>query len=128
MPHTVTISTGHQGVVLPNGHSYNAGDVALLSDEEYDDLTTAFKAAYFSSDLVTGGASLHYSVAVGDGAATTFTVNHALNTLDVVPACREIAGTKQFQFPTFASVDENNITVTFGSPPTANQFRITVVA
>jgi hypothetical protein len=78
--------------------------------------------------LVTGGAALRYSTDVGNGSATTFTINHALNTLDVIPSCREKAGGKQFQFPTFVSVDANNITVTFAVAPTASQYRITVVA
>lgn len=74
------------------------------------------------------GSALRYSTTVGDGTTKTFTITHSLGTLDVIPACREVAGTKQFQFPTFVSVDTNSITVTFAVAPTTNQFRVTVVA
>jgi hypothetical protein len=51
--HTVTIASGKTNVVLPNGNRYKAGDVVVLSDEEYSTISAAAKAALFSADTTT---------------------------------------------------------------------------
>lgn len=35
MTRSITIKTGNNGVVLPDGRTYNAGDVAILTDEQF---------------------------------------------------------------------------------------------
>lgn len=49
MPYNVTIAAGKNGIVLPNGDSYNAGDIATLTDTQYHSLSAEFKAAYISA-------------------------------------------------------------------------------
>jgi hypothetical protein len=49
----VTIAAGKTNVVLPNGVRYKAGDVVVLSDEEYSTISAAAKAALFSADSTT---------------------------------------------------------------------------
>jgi hypothetical protein len=51
--HMVTIASGKSNVVLPNGGRYKAGDVVVLSDEEYSTISAAAKAALFSADTTT---------------------------------------------------------------------------
>jgi len=51
--HQVTIAAGKTNVVLPNGVRYKAGDVVVLSDEEYSTISAAAKAALFSADSTT---------------------------------------------------------------------------
>lgn len=50
--YTVTIAPGSSGVVLPDGIRHKAGDVVVLSDEEYSVLTPSAVAALFSSVAV----------------------------------------------------------------------------
>jgi hypothetical protein len=51
--HMVTIASGKQNVVLPNGRRANAGDVVVLSDAQYSTIDAAAKAALFSADTTT---------------------------------------------------------------------------
>jgi hypothetical protein len=40
MPRQVTIGNGHTNVELPNGLSYDAGDVVVLTDAEWDQISS----------------------------------------------------------------------------------------
>lgn len=51
--HQVTIHSGLKDVVLPNGLRYGAGDVAVLSDEEYSLIPQAAVSTLFSADTTT---------------------------------------------------------------------------
>lgn len=44
----VTLKSGVHDVVLPNGNRYQEGDVVILSDEEYGQMSEATVAAVFS--------------------------------------------------------------------------------
>lgn len=48
--HQVTIASGLSNVVLPNGLRYVAGDVVVLSDEEYSLIPDGALSSLFSSD------------------------------------------------------------------------------
>jgi hypothetical protein len=47
--YTVTVADGVSMAALPNGLVYGAGDVVVLSDEEYSVITPSAAAALFSS-------------------------------------------------------------------------------
>lgn len=66
-----------------------------------------------------------YSTNIGNGSATTFTVTHALNTLDVVTEIIENA-TGQTVEADVARVNVTQIQVSFSQAPTVNQYRITI--
>lgn len=51
--HQVTLAEGTDNVVLPDGLRHRAGDVVVLSDEEYSTIPAAAKAALFSADTTT---------------------------------------------------------------------------
>lgn len=48
--HQVTIASGLDNVVLPNGLRYTAGDVTVLSDAEYGLIPAGALSSLFSSD------------------------------------------------------------------------------
>jgi hypothetical protein len=69
-----------------------------------------------------------YATDIGDGATNPITVNHNLNTRDVVVAIRETSGS-------FTAVDAqvlvtsvNTLTLTFDVVPTSSQYRVLVFA
>ncbi len=73
-----------------------------------------------------------YSALFGDGAATSYNINHGLNAgnagFNVQVTVIEVA-TKKVWLVDWAVVDANNITVgPFGTAPTASQFRVNVQA
>lgn len=68
-----------------------------------------------------------YAVSIGNGASTSFTVNHALNSQDVVITVREVASPYAVVYPDVEMLDVNNCTVRFSVAPTTNQFRVIVV-
>jgi hypothetical protein len=47
--YTVTIGAGLKGIVLPDGLMHKAGDVVVLSDQEYSTITPNAIATLFSS-------------------------------------------------------------------------------
>lgn len=71
------------------------------------------------------GAVGKYATNVGDNAATSFVVNHALNTTDVSVTVYN-NGTKIVSFTTVEVTDANNVTVTFGTAPGNNAYRVVV--
>jgi hypothetical protein len=67
-----------------------------------------------------------YAANIGNGTLTTITVNHALATTDVVVSVWDIAAKANVECD-IVYVDTNNITVTFTTAPTANQYRVVVI-
>lgn len=66
-----------------------------------------------------------YTVQIGDGASTSFTINHGLNKATVITSIREIATGKYWDVEV-TRVDNLNITVAFATAPTASQFEVAV--
>lgn len=64
---------------------------------------------------------------IGNGSATSFNINHGLNTTDYAVFIKETGSGKQQVLADISEVDANNITVTFAVAPTTNQYRITVI-
>lgn len=66
-----------------------------------------------------------YAEDIGDGTATTFIIEHNLNTIDVTVGLRE-KSSGNFVICDIVSVDENSIKLLFSQPPSTNQYRVTV--
>lgn len=66
-----------------------------------------------------------YAANIGNGALTTITVNHALNTTDVTFSVKTVSD-GSIVYANVIVVDANNITVDFDVAPTTNQYRVTV--
>lgn len=68
-----------------------------------------------------------FSTTIGDGVATTFTITHNLNTLDILPVAARNIATGALELIDQVNNDINTVTITFAVPPAANTYRITVV-
>jgi hypothetical protein len=52
MAYTCTIKAGQSNVCLPNGNIYQAGDVVILSDDQYGRMLATTRAAVFQSATI----------------------------------------------------------------------------
>lgn len=66
-----------------------------------------------------------YAANVGDGSATTITVTHNLNTLDVTVTVREVSTGAQVLVDNVAN-GVNTVQLTFGTAPSSGQYRVIV--
>lgn len=63
-----------------------------------------------------------YSADIGDGSTNPITVTHNLNTLDILPMCRD-KSTGEFVFPRMLAATVNTATYEFATAPTSGQYR-----
>jgi hypothetical protein len=66
-----------------------------------------------------------YAATIGDGVATTLTITHNLNTLDLTVSVREISTGAQVLVDNVAN-GANTLQLTFGTAPFTGQYRVTV--
>ena len=68
-----------------------------------------------------------YSVLIGDGSATSYTVTHNLGaTNDTHVSVRE-TGTNYYVYPDIKYVNSNSVIIEFSSAPTSNQYRVSII-
>lgn len=67
-----------------------------------------------------------YSVTIGNNTDTQFLITHNLNTKRVMVQVQETAGEEDVVMADVDIEGNNTIRVTFGSPPSTNQYRVTV--
>jgi hypothetical protein len=96
------------------GHGHTASDISDFDTEVSNNTTVA-------------GKTDKYAVAVGDGTNTSFTVNHALGTQDVIVQIRESATPYEVVIADIEITDANNIEVKFNTAPTSGQYRVIVI-
>jgi microcystin-dependent protein len=72
------------------------------------------------------GTGAGYSVVIGDGSASVFTITHGLGIADVMVAVREAASPYSLVFPEVRWVDSNTVTVIFDVAPAASSYRVFV--
>lgn len=75
-----------------------------------------------------GGRAKRYATSVGDGSATSITVTHNLNTLDVQVYVYENGGSKREVFVEKQHTSVNSVTLLFDSAPAAAAYRVVVLA
>lgn len=63
---------------------------------------------------------------IGDGAATSFEIEHPLNTIDVHVDVFRNSNNKKVNAG-IERVDANHVTVSFAQAPTTNQFRVSII-
>lgn len=73
------------------------------------------------------GAVNKYTTAVGNGSSTSFTINHALNTRDVIVAVRLTSSPYTQVIPDIVCTDANNVTLSFATAPSSNYYTVTVI-
>lgn len=74
-----------------------------------------------------GGGYAGYAETIGDGAATTFTVTHSLNTTDVYAQVRRLADQEIVGVP-ITIIDANSLSVEFPTAPALDSYRVQVLA
>ncbi len=72
-------------------------------------------------------ATKKYAVTIGDGVATSITVTHNLNTMDVVVTSRLAASTYDVVYPDVQIIDVNSIRIITGVALATNSLRVTVI-
>ena len=122
---TITITNNANDITL----SVNQAALSFLSMTNSGILgltqggTGAANAAGAKTNL---GFLTKFTETIGDGSTTAFTINHNLGTTAILfPSLIEIS-TGNVELANFVVVDANNMTVTFSTPPTLNQFSITI--
>jgi hypothetical protein len=107
------------GIEIERGSSTN---VVLRWNETNDnwELTNDGSTYY---DIATTADS--YKVSIGDGSATSYTVNHALNSRDVLVELYD-ASSYETVIADITRTDANNVTVAFTAAPTTNDIRVLI--
>lgn len=126
------IKFGLVGEQAPSTPSTPTGDVGTVTTGIWNATPIALAHGGTGSTnakdaRATLGATGKYSANVGDGASTTLVVAHNLGTKDVVVSVRETITPSGIVPTEIAIIDNNTLTVTFGTPPTINQYRVTVI-
>lgn len=105
-------------------------DVSLLSPT--DGQVLVFHAAtgkWINSNSTSGGGSTSsFTTTIGNGSSTSYVVNHALNTTEVIVQVRETASLKRVIDVEIDITDANNVTVVFGIAPALNAYTVVVLA
>lgn len=111
---------------------YDSGDKTLeasyieIADKTPDWAAIANKPPAFPIDANNPLLVGRYQETVGDGTATSFTITHNLNTLDIQVSGYEISTGAEVDFP-WERTDANSISVTATPAVAANDLRITIL-
>ena len=68
-----------------------------------------------------------YSVAIGDGAATSYTVTHNLNSRDVIVTVYKNSSDYEVVYADVKHATVDTVTIDFASAPTSNQYKVVVL-
>jgi hypothetical protein len=96
------------------GHGHTASDISDFDTEVGNNATVIAKTD-------------KYAASIGNGVATSFTVNHALNSQDVIVQIRESATPYEVVIADIEVIDVNNVEIKFNTAPTSGQYRVTVI-
>jgi hypothetical protein len=96
------------------GHGHTASDITDFDIEVANNTTVAGKAD-------------KYAESIGDGTNTSFTVNHNLESQDVIVQIRESGSPFEVVIADVEITDSNNVEIKFNSAPTSNQYRVIVI-
>lgn len=135
----ITVSGGNVSLtntsVTVNGTAISLGGSGTITANTTNTLTlgtgltgTSFNgSSAVTAAIDTSVVARKYSVAVGNGSATSITVTHNLGTRDVVVSVRETSGTYAKVEPDIEMDTTNTVKVSFATAPTSNQYTVTVI-
>lgn len=86
-----------------------------------------FSSGALVFDTANGYGTRKLAFSIGDGSATTYTVNHAMATRDLTVHVYENASPYAQVEADIEHTDSNNVTVKFATAPTSNQYRVVLV-
>lgn len=127
---TISVTAGGVAVgTLAAGNFPTGGSAVITSGMIVDgtivDADIAAGAAIARSKIA--GATGKFAQDVGDASAVAFNIPHNLNSRDVVVSIRQNASPYAEVEADVEMLDVNNVTVRFGTAPTAAQYRVIVV-
>lgn len=121
---SITPDATNDKVTINNTYSYthpsSHAATMITEDSIHRFVTDAEKTSWNSR-------TKKYAANIGNGTATTITVQHGLETMDVSVTLREAAAPYSMVITDWQPIDINNIKLLFAVAPTANQYRVVVI-
>jgi hypothetical protein len=105
-----------------------AGYIRIATQTEADagtDDTTAITPLKLATILANYSQGNEFGADVGDGVATSFTIQHDLNTTDIVVQVKDNTTLEQVEVDV-VHTDANNVTVSFTNAPATNAYRVII--
>jgi hypothetical protein len=108
--------------VIVNGYAIDDNTLRLTFNEEIDPsepLAGYIVSVYYKPEI-----GLDYEEIIGDGVSNEITINHNLNSKNIVFSLRDIATNDYIQLLTSKVVDNDSLTLFFNDIPTLDQYEI----
>lgn len=125
---TTALSWTTFGASVPPATTSTAGTVTLATQAEVDAGANTSKVVTPATLAASPWATRKYSANIGDGAATSYTVTHNLNTRDVTVEVFRNSGNYDSVLVEVQRTSVNAIAILFDTAPTANAYRVLVRA
>ena len=106
----------------------SAGAVELATQSEVDAGTDDLRAVTPLKLATYAGRAKRFAADFGDGSATSYTITHNLNTLDVQVAVHETGGSKRKVETEVRITNANSVTILVNTAPASNALRAVVTA
>jgi hypothetical protein len=114
-PGAVTI-TGGNGITVTSGVvAVNADGTSIIADGT----STRVNPSY-------SGLAKRYAAVIPAG-STSATITHNLGTTDVIVQVQDVSGANPLQVVADVSFTTNTVIITFGTAPTANEYRVQII-
>jgi hypothetical protein len=85
-------------------------------------IDTASGQLYYTASSAIGGGGASTSSLIGNGAATTWNINHGFNTRNLHITVYESSSNGETVYPDIRRINENTASIIFANPPTTNQY------
>lgn len=127
--------SGYVTATVTDGLASEIQSIKTALDDDEDgsildtilNLKTQWEAADSDLNTLITQKAGKFSQTLGDGTATTFNINHNLNTLDIIVGIRSNQVPYDIVYADITITNSNTIQVAFAQSPTADQYKITVI-
>ena len=121
----VTITSSNNNYSLPSANTTTVGGVELATTTEAATGTDSSRAVT-AAGVTSWFNARRFKTSVGNGSATAFSVNHGLNSTDIIVQVWNLTDGTQ-TFTSTEVTDANNIAIEFADAPTASQYRVIIM-